>query len=74
MDQKSFSNHESTRIFSPFSNFFKRIASAIGVFTDTSAYKDEIARYESEIQHKAGYEKEPWLTNATEESEPATQA
>ena len=28
----------------------------------------------AEISDKAGYEKEPWLTNATEEPEPATQA
>lgn len=72
MDQMSSRKHVFARLVSPLINRIKRVVMEIGVFTDSKAYKDEIARYESELQQKAGYENEPRLKNEAEERDATT--
>jgi len=63
--------HALARITAPLVDGVKRVAAGIGVFTDTKAYKDEIAHYESGLGSTAGYESQPARTNGAEESEAA---
>ena len=72
MDQMGSSNHVFARFASPIINYVKRVVTAIGIFTDSKAYKDEIARYESEIQLTSRYDNEPAPKNDAAEREAAT--
>ncbi len=67
MEQLSSGNRVFARIVSPLVDGIKRIVTDIGIFTDKQAYKDEIARYESELQQKTNYANEPELKIEAEE-------
>ena len=71
MDQLSPRTSAFTRFTSPLFNPIKRVVTAIGVFADTKAYKDEITRYESELQQDARCENEPHVKIEAEEKEAA---
>ena len=72
MEQLSSSGGVFARVASPFVNGIKRVVTDIGIFTNRQAYKDEIARYESELQQNAGIEKEPQLKVDADGREAAT--
>ncbi len=72
MDQMRSSNHVFARFASTLINCVKRVVIEIGNFTDPKAYKDAIARYESEIQLTSRYENEPVVKNEAGEREAAT--
>ncbi len=59
MEQLSSGGGVFARVASPLVNGIKRVVTDIGILTDKQAYKDEIARYESELQQNADFEKEP---------------
>lgn len=63
--------HALARIAAPLINGVKRVVAEIGVFTDTKAYKDEIARYEGEIGSTARRQNESARNNEAEEREAA---
>ncbi len=72
MEQLSSGNRVFARIVSPLADGIKRIVTDIGIFTDKQAYKDEIARYEGEIQRNSGFEKEPQPKIEADEREAVT--
>lgn len=71
MDQLSPRTSAFARFASPLFNPFKRAVTAIGVFTDTKAYKNEITRYEGEIQQNVRYENESHVKIEADEREAA---
>ena len=71
MEQMRSGSHALARIAAPLINGVKRVAAGIGVLTDTKAYKNEIARYESGLGSTARYENEPGRKNEAEEREAA---
>lgn len=72
MDQMISGGRAPARFASPFITGIKRVLSGIGLFTDTKAYQDEVARYEGEIRRNTGYENEPRRGIEAEEREAAT--
>lgn len=72
MDQMRSSNPVVARFASPLINCVKRVVTGIGILTDSKGYRDEIARYKSEIQLTTRYENEPALKNDAGKREPAT--
>ncbi len=72
MEQLSSGNRVYARIVSPLADGIKRIVTDIGIFTDKQAYKDEVARYESEFQQNSQHENEPQLKIEAEEREAVT--
>ncbi len=72
MEEIRSGSHALARIAAPLINGVKRVVAEIGVFTDTKAYKDEIARYEGEIGSATRRQNEPARNNEAEEREAAT--
>ncbi len=72
MDQLAAGDRVSARIASPFINGIKRVLTRIGVFTNAKGYKDEIARYESELRRNKVYENESRPGIEADEREAAT--
>ncbi len=72
MQQLNSGNRVFARIVSPVIDGIKRVVTDIGTFTDKQAYKDEIARYEGEIQRNSGFEKEPQPKIEADEREAVT--
>ena len=72
MEQLSSGGGVFARIASPLVNGIKRVVTDIGILTHKQAYKDEITRYESELQQNAGFEKEPELKVDADGREAAT--
>ncbi len=52
MELISTSNPASAELAPSLVDRIKRVVTSIGVFFDINAYKKEIARYESKLQHK----------------------
>ena len=72
MQQLSSGNRVFARIVSPVIDGIKRVVTDIGTFTDKQAYKDELVRYEGEIQRNSGFEKEPQPKIEADEREAVT--
>ena len=72
MEQLSSGGGVFARVASPLVNGIKRVVTDIGILTHKQAYKDEIARYESELQQNAGFENEPQLKVDADAREAAT--
>ncbi len=69
MDRMNSGDRAFARIASPFISGVKRVLTGIGIFTDSKAYKDEIARYESELRQFSGHENERQVNIDAEERE-----
>ena len=69
MEEIGSGSHALARIAAPLINGVKRVVAEIGVFTDTKAYKDEIARYEGELGSTARHQNQPARKNQAEERE-----
>ena len=50
MQQMGTSKNAFARFASPFIKLARRVLRAIGIFTDSKAYRAEMARYETELQ------------------------
>ena len=72
MEQLSSGGGVFARVASPLVNGIKRVVTDIGILTDKQAYKDEIARYESEFQQNSQHENKPQLKNEADEREAVT--
>lgn len=71
MDQARLPNHESAQGTSPLISRFRRFAAKLGVLADIQGYKDQIARYEGEIDQAAHRDDQSDADDRAERREPA---